>query len=190
MSEEDPRDELRRRAREARQQASRESHEATFTQRILRRLAPRLNIPQALKRQDKQVLSLEILPTLLNNLPLRLAAEQVCFLDEISASDLLGGKLPHTSLWRAFVAAVESRGIDLRKTYFGLITPWVGSSAVVLHNWPRREETLDRHKSYGRFVLVSSKHNTVPMQYSLEPLDALLDELERIGVEPKDPEHA
>jgi len=180
-SDDDPRAEIAAAAREQQQINSRENAESTFTRRILHRFAPKLSIPKMIQGLGKNQLSLDLLPQILDNLPIRFAAEYVRYLDEITASDLLGGKLANTPLWRAYVAAIERRGVDLRNSFFGLITPWVSSSAVVLHNWPRHDESLDRHQSYGRFVLTSSKHNSTPILFSLEPLTTLLDALERHG---------
>lgn len=185
MSEDDdydPREAIAANAHSQHQVQIRENQEAKFTRKILTRFAPRLSIPQALNRLERKALTLEVLPLLLENFPVQLAADAVRYLDEIAASDLLGGNLPATPLWRAYVAAVERRGVDIRQTFFGLITPWRGSSSVVLHNWPRHEENIDRGKSYGRFVLFSCKHSTTPILYSLEPLDAFLDAVAASGV--------
>jgi hypothetical protein len=178
----DPRDEIAELAREQHKLLTRENQETAFARRILSRFAPQLSIPKVLKDLGKLVLSLDILPQLLENVPMGLAADSVRYLDRIAASDLLGGKLPNTPLWQAYVAAVERRGIDLRRNFFGLITPWTGATAVVLHNWPREDEHVDTSASYGRFVLVSCKHSASPMFYSLEPLKTLLDAFERAGV--------
>jgi hypothetical protein len=178
----DIRDEMMASAREAAQLHSRNAHEAAVVRRFLRHFAPQRNVKELLTVLGRQALTTDLLPNFLTGMPLRLAADPVRYLDEITATDLLAGNLPGTQIWRAFVAAVERAAVDLRRTYFGLVIPWTGATTVVLHNWPRHEEALDRGRSYGRFVLVSCKHASVPMLYSLEPLESLILALERAGV--------
>lgn len=178
----DPRDELTASIREDAAIRSRNAHEAAVVRRFLARFAPQLDVNALKRRLERATLGTDMLPVFLEGLPLRLAAEAVRYLDEISATDLLGGNLPGTPIWRAYVNAVERAAVDLRTTYFGLVVPWTHATTCVLHNWPRHEENMDRGKSYGRFVLVSSKHTSIPILYSLEPLDSLLDALEAAGV--------
>lgn len=182
MSDDDPRQQIFRAADVGYQESQERTHEATLVKRFLRRFAPDLSIPALLARMGQQQLSADMLPLFLDKMPLRLVATPVRYLNQITATDLLGGNLPGTPLWRAYAAEIDKLGIDLRKAYFGLVTPWTGATAVVLHNWPRIDESLDRGKSYGRFVLLSSKHTSIPVMYSLEPLDALMDALAAAGV--------
>ena len=177
----DLRDEIILSEREQREQLSIAAHSNTICKRIITRLCPGVSIDSIRSRMPDGKLDLELLPALIPGFPLKLAAERADWLHTLSAADLLAGNLLNTTIFHKYLKQLESRGLDDRKCFFGLVSPWPGATAVVFHNWPHKDETVDQHAAHGKFLFVSSKKRT-PILYVMEPLDALLTSVLKSGV--------
>lgn len=173
------RDQLLAEGESSRREADRIRHEATVTKRILARLAPQVSIPALLRDADghNTVISLGLVSQVVSGFPLRLFAKNVPYLLELGINQLLAGDLFHTLMFRSYLEHIENNGWDETKLSIGMIFPWPHATTVVLHNWPRTDERIDRHKGCGRFTMVTCKFSP-PRIYTLEPLDALLDAIE------------
>ena len=83
-----------------------------------------------------------------------------------------------TPYFKAFEDFVEDVGVNVREDSAGLIFMWPGHATVVLHNYPRDDEYVERGQEWAR--ITRAMGNMTPrVIYTLEPLDALLYALTR-----------
>lgn len=178
----DPRRELMAQTRAKQEETSRSSNEATVTKRILHKLRPGIPLGEIGRQLGDLQLSLDTIHVVVPGFPLRLTAEHVPCLHQTSFGDLFR-PAKNMAIFRAFAEHMERRGWDVYEMCCGLVVSWpdVEMGTLVLHNWPRSEERLDRHRGYTRIVFANSK-GIDPMIYSLEPLDALLDAIKDEGL--------
>lgn len=156
-------------------EASRVRHEATVTCRILSKLAPHVSIPKLKASSDNlhSVVHLGLVRKALPDFPLRLFANNVPFLAEVGVHQLLAGDLFYLPMFKAYMEHIETNGLDETDKCIGMVFPWPAATEVVLHNWHRHDELVDRHKGGGRFTMVTCKFSP-PRIYCLEPLDSLV----------------
>jgi len=176
----DLRDDLLGQTRAAQQEANRASHEATVTSRILKKLRPNVSLPALRQELGDLQLSLETIHVAVPGFPVRLIAEHVPLLHTASIADLFKPVTTQRIFWH-YLQQLERRGWDDRDRCCGLVSNWPDVGAVVLHNWPRSEEYLDRNHGYTRIVWTHSKRAS-PAVYSLEPLESLLEAIYVEGV--------
>jgi len=161
------------------------SRDMTAAKRILTKLRPEWSIPKLTQQLPDGKLNLKILNELIPELPMRFLALSTPWLFNIDLATLIRGDLPKTSLFRTYSDVLAREGIDPYSEYAGLITTWPEATTVVFHNWPHKDETVDRSSSFGRFVFVHNR-KVEPIMYTLEPFDALLRIIERIGHDDSD----
>jgi len=166
------RDEILRVSRERQAESAQVSYEATIARRILQKLAPNVSLAGASLAKRGATLNLELVRDEIAGFPLRLTARNVGYLPTITVNDLFTGFMK-TPIFRALMDHADAVGWTTNDR-IGLVTGWNGLTTMVLHNLPRVEERIERHKGYARFTFVTSRGVT-PEVYSLEPLDALLD---------------
>ena len=174
-------DELAQLLREEMDQHSIASHEATTAKRILTKLRPDISLEEIRKGLPDGKLNLRVLNEVMPSFPLRLYASAVPYLHTISVATFLNGNLAQTSIFRKYMDIVDRDGLDLKTEFVGLSVIWPDATTVVLHNWPHKDETVDRQKSFGRFVFVYNR-NKQPLMFTLEPIDTLIEIIKTAGL--------
>lgn len=165
------RDEILEASRDAHAAESQASYESTVARRILTKLAPGLAIgPLVIGNNGR--LTLDLARRTLPAFPLRLTARNVGYLPAVTVQDLFNSFMK-TPIFKALTDHADARGWTTDDR-IGLVTGWSGMPTMVLHNLPRVEERLERHKGYARMTFVTSR-GVSPEVYSLEPLDSLLE---------------
>lgn len=176
----DIRDQIMGSTMASQREAARASHESTVTRRILTRLRPDISIPSLLKAHDNCNLSLGLLQVALPDFPIRLVAEHTPQLWAATVSEFVS-KPQGSRIWKAYANHLNVNGWDTNSGCYGLIVVWPDVGSMVIHNWPRTEERIDRHRGYTRITFVHSRGAT-PQVYSIEPVDTLIDAIQDAGL--------
>ena len=176
----DIRDQIMGSTMASQRETARASHESTVTRRILTRLRPDISIPQLLKASDNRNLSLALLQLALPDFPIRLVAEHTPQLWAATVSEFFS-KPQDSRIWQSYSEHLDNNGWDTNNGCYGLIVVWPDVGSMAIHNWPRTEERIDRHRGYARLTFVHSRGAT-PQVYSIEPVDTLIDAIQAAGL--------
>ena len=175
------RDSILRQTKDEFENISLAAHEATAAKRILNKLRPDISLAAIRKDLPNSQLNLRLLHEIMPSFPMQLFAASTPWLSKITVADLLNGELHKTSLFRKYIELVEREGLNVHHDFAGLVTCWPKATTIVMHNWPHKDETVDRQKSFGRFVFVHNK-STTPVMYTIEPLDSLITIIAKAGL--------
>ncbi len=162
------------------EESDRAAHEATVTRRLLHKLRPGISLPALRRELGDLQLSLATIHLAVPGFPIRLMAEHVPLLHTMTIPELFRPITTNRIYW-SYKQQLDRRSWDDKQQCCGLVSVWPDIGSLVLHNWPRSEERLDRHNGYTRITWVHSK-GAEPAVYSLEPLDSLLEAIRSEGL--------
>tara|TARA_Y100001938_G_scaffold136815_1_gene200175 strand:+ start:32958 stop:33497 length:540 start_codon:yes stop_codon:yes gene_type:complete len=105
--------------------------------------------------------------------PIVLGVSRVRNVHKVTVAQILK-RFTTTPMFKAYEDFVEDVGVDVREESAGLIFMYPKHTTMVLHNYPRDDELVDKGTEYGR--IVRPMGNVTPrVIYTIEPLESLIN---------------